>query len=342
MSALSYEEVMASLPVNVRQAIEYHDADAFQCALDALPDEQVQQIVQQLQEIGVIGVGPVTEVEFQSMLKEFDLLIQAIVAVARGDESQRGQVLEVLPKLDQAGYHLGEAIPHLWAGERRAEVLTEGLDPNSARLLAHILALLVGEKMPKMLDDEVLATTIPPEVLAAIENQDETAFQQAMEALAPPERAFVAEQLAKMQARADAEAEAWLASLPVNVRLAVLDQDAQRLRAALQELPPSQAQEILDQLDAAGVLAELEEPQADLLMDEFEPLALAAAAVAQGNQNARPQVEALLADLDEQGWHLSQAVQRIWAGEREIGPLSQGLDRQDRQVIQRILDILLP
>jgi hypothetical protein len=183
-------------------------------------------------------------------------------------------------------------------------------------------------------------SSIPTEVLAAIKAQDADAFQQAMAQLSPTERERVSGQLALLQAQADAEAEAWLDALPVEVRLAILDQDAQRLKAALQELPSAQAEEILQQLEAAGLLEEPSEPEADLLMAEFEPLALAAASVVKGNQNARPQLEALLDDLDQEGWHLSKAVQRIWAGERDIQTLCEGLDGQDQQIIQRILEHL--
>jgi hypothetical protein len=341
MTDSSYDQIIANLPQAIRAAIQAHDATAFQCALDDLPVEQAEQVIRQLELAGIIGPGLASEAEFQEILQEFDLLLQAIVAVARGDDSQRSLVLAVLPRLDEAGYHLGEAVPRLWAGERHVLNLTEGLDPNSARLVEHILGLMDGENQPQIaLDGEATTNTIPAEVLAAINAQDEDAFKHAMAQLPPARRKLVSAQLAELQAQANAEAEAWLAALPVNVRLAVMDQDPQRLKAALLELPPAQAQEILQQLEAAGLLEEPGEPQADLLMAEFEPLALAVASVAKGNQNARPQLEALLDDLDQEGWRLSAAVQRIWAGERDIHALCEGLDGQDQQIIQRILEHL--
>ena len=334
-------KILAELPAGLRTAIETQDAEAFQCALDELPSEQANEILQQLEAAGIVGMGVMSEVEFQSILSEFKLLIQAIVDVACGDDSQRSAVLAVLPKLDQAGYHLEQAVLDLWAGERRGEVLTAGLDPNSARLVEHLLRLVLGERIEEpVIDVQAVASTIPPEVLLAVQMQDEAAFDQAMQALSPSDRQFVAGQLARLQAQADAEAEKWLVNLPVDVRLAVLDRDGLRLQLALQELAPSQAQEILDQLEAAGVLEELDEPQADLLMDEFEPLAQAAASVVQGNDTARPLLESLLADMDEQGWHLSAAVWRIWSGERDLLTLSEGLEYPDIQIVQRILTIL--
>jgi modification methylase len=341
MTELSVDQVIANLPPVVRAAIEAHDAAAFQCALDELPAEQVQRIVQQLEAVGIVGPGLASEVEFQDMLQEFDLLIRAIVAVAHGDESQRSQVVEVLPRLDEAGYHLENAIQRLWSGERRASVLIAGLDPNSARLVEDILRLLDGEeqKLPSV-DPETLVETIPAEVLSAIHAQDEGAFRQAMDRLSPADRQFVAAQLAELQAQADAEAEAWLANLPPNVRDAVRDQNEQCLQAALKELPPGEAQEILEQLEAVGWLEETDVPETDLLMTEFEPLVLAVVSVARGNASARPQLEALLADLDEQGWHLCAVVQRIWAGERDDSALCKDLDRQDEQIVRCILEHL--
>lgn len=325
----------ADIPAAVKAAIEVQDAAAFQCAMDELLPEQAEEVRRQLEEVGIIGTGPAGGSDFEALLQEFEVLIQAIAAATGEDESQRSQVLETLEKLDQAGYHLEQAVRRIWAGERRAAGLTEGLDPNSARLVVHIL----GRIDPGAVD---LANpvTIPEEVLAAIQAQDEQAFELAMNRLEPAERQRVAEELSRLQAQADVEAEAWLASLPEKVHQAVVNQDAIGLQAALQELPLAQADEILRQLEATGVLAESGEPEADLLMAEFEPLARAIAAVAVGNEAARPQVEALLSELDEQGFHLTPAVQQIWAGEQDFRRLSAGEEWQDQQIIQRILDLL--
>lgn len=325
----------ADIPAAVKAAIDGQDAAAFQCAMDELPPEQAEEVRKQLEEAGIIGTGPAGWTDFEVLLQEFDVLIQAIAAIAGGDGAQRSRVLETLGKLEQAGYHLEQAVRRMWAGERQAAVLTEGLDPNSARLVVHILG-----RIDPGAADLVAPVTIPEEVLLAIQAQDEHAFELAMNWLDPAERQRVAEELSRLQAQADVEAEAWLASLPEKVHQAVVDQDAIGLQAALQELPLTQADEILRQLEATGVLAESDEPEADLLMAEFEPLARAIAAVAMGNEAARLQVEALLSELDEQGFHLTPAVQQIWAGERDSHKLSAGKEWQDQQIIQRILDLI--
>jgi site-specific DNA-methyltransferase (adenine-specific) len=325
----------ADIPSAVKAAIEAQDAAAFQCAMDELPPEQAKEVRRQLEEAGIIGTGPAGWTDFEVLLQEFEVLIQAIATAAGGDEAQRRQVLETLEKLEQAGYHLEQAVRRMWAGERYAAGLIEGLDPNSARLVVHILG-----RIDPGATDSAGRVTIPEEVLAAIQAQDEQAFELAMNRLEPTERQRVAEELSRLQAQADVEAEAWLASLPEKVHQAVVDQDAIGLQAALQELPLAQADEILRQLEATGVLAEPGEPEADLLMAEFEPLARAIAAVAMGNEAARPQVEALLSELDEQGFHLTPAVQKIWAGERDFRKLNAGEEWQDQQIIQRILELL--
>ena len=48
----------------------------------------------------------------------------------------------------------------------------------------------------------------------------------------------------------------------------------------------------------------------------------------------------MLTDLETKGWRLSEAVQRIWDGERDETALTAGLDAQDTALVQRILQIL--
>jgi hypothetical protein len=199
------QEIFSNLPANVRAAINDQDASAFQCALDELPEEQAQQIVDELRSAGIISAGLFSERDFQEVLQEFDLLIKAIVAVAQGDHSFQEQVQDVLPTLDSAGYHLGDAVQRLWAGEREVLILTRGLDPNSARLVEHILLLIEGKTPLASIDPDTIVASIPADVLAAIENQDDQAYEQAVSQLSPADQVFVSAQLAKLQAYEDAE-----------------------------------------------------------------------------------------------------------------------------------------
>lgn len=341
MSEASYEQVITNLPPAVRAAIEQGDPAAFQCALEELPAEQAERIINELKQVGVIVTDWLTNAQFQELLNEFDLLIKAIVSVAEGDQSQRTEVLAVLPRLEQAGIHLGDAVTRIWAGERQAGELTRNLDPNSTRLVFHILNL-IREKDTESIDFDLqmIVNSIPTEVLSAIEEQDEVAFQQAMENLAPAERQFVANQLAVLQAHADREAEAWLAGLPSDVRLAVIEQDPKRLKQVLTELEPAQALEILPQLEASGLLVEPAPDTSKAILAEFEPMILAVVSIAQGNQQARPQVEAWLDEIEMQGWRLKEPIQRIWTGERQPDNITTGLDYQDQMVVTEILKLL--
>jgi hypothetical protein len=69
-------------------------------------------------------------------------LLQAIAAVAQGDDGPREQIEARLPELEQNGWQLTDAVHRLWAGARGAESLTAGIDPNSAQLIRHVLTLL--------------------------------------------------------------------------------------------------------------------------------------------------------------------------------------------------------
>ena len=66
----------------------------------------------------------------------------------------------------------------------------------------------------------------------------------------------------------------------------------------------------------------------------------AAAAATQGVAEARAAVEPLLPKLEEHGWHVANAVRRIWDGERDWHALSEDLDAQDALLIFRILETL--
>ena len=69
-------------------------------------------------------------------------------------------------------------------------------------------------------------------------------------------------------------------------------------------------------------------------------LIAAIAAAAQGDAHAREAVEAALPQLEENGWHISAAIQRIWLGERDWDALAEGLDRQDALLILQVLETI--
>ena len=285
------EQLLASLPEGVRQAILAQDASAFQCALEDLSEEDARSVIARLQGAGIIGSGPVAEGDFQQVLTEFDFLLQAIVAVAHGDHSKQTQVEAALSSLDKAGYHIDGAVRAIWSGERQASKLVSGLDVISASLVEHILALVEGKASPmESVNADALVASLPADVLAAVEAQDELAFQDALERLLPADRTIVEQQLDHLQELSDleeAQDHANLISqssgLPVEVRRAVLGDDLAGLKAALIEFSPDESQSILEHLQAAGLLHEMEKAGLSRTLDEFEPMLLAIAAVAHGD-----------------------------------------------------------
>ena len=78
----------------------------------------------------------------------------------------------------------------------------------------------------------------------------------------------------------------------------------------------------------------------DAIIQEFESLLEAIAAVAMGDTIQRNEIEAELAQLEVEGWHLREVVQRIWTGERDIIALTEKLDEQETALVQRVLEII--
>ena len=78
----------------------------------------------------------------QEVLSNFEPLLQGIAAAARGDEQRRAEVEEVLPKLEGNGWRIAGAVRRIWAGERDAGALTEGLDEQDSALARRVLVLL--------------------------------------------------------------------------------------------------------------------------------------------------------------------------------------------------------
>ena len=114
--------------------------------------------------------------------------------------------------------------------------------------------------------------------------------------------------------------------------------DAGRTRAALDALPPESRQEALALLAGAGF--EWQGPDLDEVVRRFEPLLRDLARVARGDEEPRTRIDAVLAELEENGRHLTGAVHRIWAGERDGDALTAGLDEKDSALVRHLLELL--
>jgi hypothetical protein len=138
--------------------------------------------------------------------------------------------------------------------------------------------------------------------------------------------------------------DAVLASAPAAVRAAFElegDEANAALRAALAELPEAEAADLLQRLREAGLIGGSAGPDMTQVLHQFEPL-LQGIAAAVNDEEIRAQIEPVVADLEQKGWRLAEAVHRIWAGERNAEVLTAGLDQQDSALVRRVLEILNP
>lgn len=71
---------------------------------------------------------------------------------------------------------------------------------------------------------------------------------------------------------------------------------------------------------------------------QFGELITAIAAGALGNEQARAAVEQALPQLEQNGWHITEATRRIWAGERDWHSLCEEIDRNSALLVLRVLE----
>jgi hypothetical protein len=297
---------------------------------------------------------------------QFDPLLNAIVEIARGQPGPRQEVEDDLERLDKQGWQIRQAVDLIWAGERDMTRLGNGLDEQDTLLVERILELLEesvqetqlpGTSKPSELANlERLVETLPADLVIALQSQNEQAFWEAVERLDPPEQEKITGQLELLQAQAEA---AWLQmasqrpdqteemveilrSLPIAVRIAILDQDAGELQTALAGLPQDQAETVLASLMESGLLQQAVNAEMQRALEELEPVLQAVASVAKGNQIARPQVDEFMAtylqdDLNLAGFR--RAVLRIWDGERQLDILTTDLDDLSILLVKRVLEL---
>ncbi|GIV87964.1 MAG: hypothetical protein KatS3mg055_0482 [Chloroflexus sp.] len=134
-------EFLASLPPAVRQALEQGDGALLQFAINTLPTDQQQMVIDRLSAIGLISLAESAE-DANHAVQQFEPLLQAIVAVARGDESERPDVERALDDLERKGWRIRKAVRQIWQGERRRQRLTYGLDEVDTAIVHRILDLL--------------------------------------------------------------------------------------------------------------------------------------------------------------------------------------------------------
>jgi len=136
--------------------------------------------------------------------------------------------------------------------------------------------------------------------------------------------------------------DAVLASVPASVRAAFElegDKFAAALREALAEMPEAEATALKQRLREVDLIQSSAGPDMTEVLQEFEPL-LQGIAAAVNDEGLRAQIEPALAESEENGWRLTEAAHRIWAGERDATTLTARLDEQDTALVRRVLELL--
>jgi hypothetical protein len=129
---------LEGLPPELRAALEAGDAGRLAAALGALPSEVRDAFLKSAgREEPALAASEIDE-----LLRRFEPLLQAIAAVARGEAGPREEIETALADLEQKGWLLRRPVQRIWAGERTAESLIQGLDEQDRALVARILDLL--------------------------------------------------------------------------------------------------------------------------------------------------------------------------------------------------------
>jgi hypothetical protein len=279
--------------------------------------------------------------ELDELFAQFDPLLRAIAAVAKGETAQRDQIEAALPELQANGWNLMTAVYRLWDGERDVAKLMTGLDLQDSLLINRIVDLLDEPTQQEALD--ALPAALRQAVLTGAADQ-----ANAILAAMPPLEAQNALRLLTDSGLVAQTTEPILAEEHEELPQAVVDalerEDVAGLEGALQELPPQVAQAVLDRLAQAGVIqlqTAAEKLSLDKAMERFEPLLHLIANVALGLAEPSAELEALFPELEADGWAITLPVMRIWQGERDRAALTSGLDGNSARLVHRILDLVV-
>ena len=155
----------------------------------------------------------------QQVLTAFAPLLNAIAAVALGDDEPREAVEEALTGIEAHGWQLTSATQRIWQGERDATALTHGIDENSALLVRDILARMASMSQESTRQQRL--ATLPADLQAAIAAGDQAALSAAFDAIPEEQREVVVQVLTDLGIIAPREPAGEMATLLANARAAV-------------------------------------------------------------------------------------------------------------------------
>jgi hypothetical protein len=127
-----------------------------------------------------------------------------------------------------------------------------------------------------------------------------------------------------------------LDDLPGPLRQAIEAMDGAAFQEALDALPEEERAAVLERLQGAGLIQGA--PDMDVVLRDLDPLLGALAAAAGGGAEQQAELESALLQLEAGGWQLSDAVRRIWAGERDTDALTAAIDPNSALLVQRLLE----
>lgn len=205
--------LLAMLPPNVQQALQNQDTAALSRALAELPEAESEQIVNLLEQIGIIRRRP--------SLEEISAHLPAAVrdALEQQDMTAFNAALDAMPDDDRE----------------------------------QIIAMLedAGYIKAQPPEPDALFAMLPPDVQEAMRNQDIAALQTALDALPPEQQQEAVAILEELQNRAigNIPVDQLLAELPDAMQDALAQQDSAALQAAFIELDPSEQERVMKILE---------------------------------------------------------------------------------------------
>lgn len=110
-----------------------------------------EEAIQTVWEIATTEAGKLSSEQgeqLQVILREFEPLLHAVAAGARGDKQSRGAVEEFLPELEVDGWKIGGPLRRILDGESDASTLSDGLDEAQSALVRRALVLASGAHAP--------------------------------------------------------------------------------------------------------------------------------------------------------------------------------------------------
>jgi tetratricopeptide (TPR) repeat protein len=306
------------------------DPDALCADLDRNSALVVRRILQALS-----GERPLPQPEVK--LPPFaDAIAQLVAQSCQGDQDAHRQLEAAFPQLEAGNWQIVDAIRRMWDGERDPQVLTQGIDANSAAVVKHILAVLGGEAAGPdeqgAADPENITQVQLPEWAGRLAQALRDACQGDQ-----PARQAVEQAMQQM-----AQTEDWRSLSPVLQRILDGERDVAALAAGLDEVPAAVVGHILAVLAGEAAASQPPAEQQGISLDQVLQLVEAGC---RGDRQAGAQAYELATkglqarDAPPELRSLGRALQYILEGRRGeqlLNDLPEQLKPPLRELLRRL------